>query len=147
LFITQTSTFVPSLSSSSSSTSTLLPSPFTFMSSNHHQKKSFSLFHDPQQPKEKTDKESIKVLIVILFMKSRTIIFKQIIKPPHPCKISVSQIERVFTAANQKKCWDHFSRAQRKNIDNWKQLMVCNFGLLVHVCCCFLLLASPFLLS
>lgn len=38
----------------------------------------------------------------------------------------VSQIERVFGAASHKKVWDHFTKAQRKNIDMWKrQSLVC----------------------
>lgn len=38
----------------------------------------------------------------------------------------VSQIERVFGAASHKKVWDHFTKAQRKNIDLWKkQSLVC----------------------
>ncbi|XP_058838626.1 ecto-NOX disulfide-thiol exchanger 2 [Topomyia yanbarensis] len=32
-----------------------------------------------------------------------------------------NQIEKVFTAASHKKVWDHFSKAQRKNIDAWKK--------------------------
>uniref|UniRef100_V9IMW2 Uncharacterized protein n=1 Tax=Apis cerana TaxID=7461 RepID=V9IMW2_APICE len=39
---------------------------------------------------------------------------------------TVSQIERVFTAASHKKVWDHFTKAQRKNIEMWKkQSSVC----------------------
>lgn len=39
---------------------------------------------------------------------------------------SVNQIEKVFNAASHKKVWDHFSKAQRKNIDAWKkQSLVC----------------------
>lgn len=38
----------------------------------------------------------------------------------------VSQIERVFGAASHRKVWDHFTKAQRKNIDLWKkQSLVC----------------------
>lgn len=33
----------------------------------------------------------------------------------------VSQIEKVFGAASHKKVWDHFTKAQRKNIDLWKR--------------------------
>ena len=33
----------------------------------------------------------------------------------------VGQIERVFSAACQQKVWDHFSKAQRKNIELWKK--------------------------
>lgn len=33
----------------------------------------------------------------------------------------VSQIEKVFGAASHKKVWDHFTKAQRKNIDLWKK--------------------------
>ncbi|XP_014257458.1 ecto-NOX disulfide-thiol exchanger 2 isoform X2 [Cimex lectularius] len=32
-----------------------------------------------------------------------------------------TQIERVFTAASHKKVWDHFTKAQRKNIEMWKK--------------------------
>ncbi|XP_074093740.1 ecto-NOX disulfide-thiol exchanger 2 isoform X2 [Cotesia typhae] len=35
--------------------------------------------------------------------------------------IQFSQIERVFTAASHKKVWDHFTKAQRKNIKMWKK--------------------------
>lgn len=35
---------------------------------------------------------------------------------------SVTQIEKVFNAASHKKVWDHFTKAQRKNIDQWKKL-------------------------
>ncbi|XP_063976097.1 ecto-NOX disulfide-thiol exchanger 2 [Diachasmimorpha longicaudata] len=35
--------------------------------------------------------------------------------------IQFSQIERVFTAASHKKVWDHFTKAQRKNIEMWKK--------------------------
>lgn len=34
---------------------------------------------------------------------------------------SVGQIERVFSAASHKKVWDHFTKAQRKNIEMWKK--------------------------
>lgn len=38
----------------------------------------------------------------------------------------VSLIEKVFGAASHKKVWDHFTKAQRKNIDLWKkQSLVC----------------------
>ncbi|KAK9502701.1 hypothetical protein O3M35_011416 [Rhynocoris fuscipes] len=32
-----------------------------------------------------------------------------------------AQIERVFMAASHKKVWDHFTKAQRKNIEMWKK--------------------------
>uniref|UniRef100_T1GHJ2 RRM domain-containing protein n=1 Tax=Megaselia scalaris TaxID=36166 RepID=T1GHJ2_MEGSC len=32
-----------------------------------------------------------------------------------------SQIDKVFNAASHKKVWDHFTKAQRKNIDQWKK--------------------------
>lgn len=35
--------------------------------------------------------------------------------------ILVTQIDKVFGAASHKKVWDHFSKAQRKNIDLWKK--------------------------
>ncbi|XP_012276181.1 ecto-NOX disulfide-thiol exchanger 2 [Orussus abietinus] len=35
--------------------------------------------------------------------------------------IQFSQIERVFTAASHKKVWDHFTKAQRKNIEMWRK--------------------------
>lgn len=34
---------------------------------------------------------------------------------------AVSQVEKVFAAASHKKVWDHFTKAQRKNIDMWKK--------------------------
>lgn len=34
---------------------------------------------------------------------------------------TVTQIEKVFGAASHKKVWDHFTKAQRKNIDVWKK--------------------------
>ncbi|XP_062555389.1 ecto-NOX disulfide-thiol exchanger 2 [Armigeres subalbatus] len=38
------------------------------------------------------------------------------------CMLSqFNQIEKVFNAASHKKVWDHFSKAQRKNIDAWKK--------------------------
>lgn len=33
----------------------------------------------------------------------------------------VEQIVAVFTAASRQKAWDHFSKAQRKNIDIWRK--------------------------
>ncbi|KAI4470716.1 ecto-nox disulfide-thiol exchanger [Holotrichia oblita] len=33
----------------------------------------------------------------------------------------ISQIERLFVAACHKKVWDHFTKAQRKNIELWKK--------------------------
>lgn len=33
----------------------------------------------------------------------------------------VEQITAVFTAATRQKAWDHFSKAQRKNIDIWRK--------------------------
>ncbi|XP_049778265.1 ecto-NOX disulfide-thiol exchanger 2 [Schistocerca cancellata] len=35
--------------------------------------------------------------------------------------IQFGQIERVFSAASHKKVWDHFTKAQRKNIEMWKK--------------------------
>ncbi|XP_014211999.1 ecto-NOX disulfide-thiol exchanger 2 isoform X2 [Copidosoma floridanum] len=35
--------------------------------------------------------------------------------------IQFNQIGRVFTAASHKKVWDHFTKAQRKNIEMWKK--------------------------
>ncbi|XP_039436153.1 ecto-NOX disulfide-thiol exchanger 2 [Culex pipiens pallens] len=35
--------------------------------------------------------------------------------------VQFNQIEKVFNAASHKKVWDHFSKAQRKNIDAWKK--------------------------
>ncbi|XP_018015243.1 ecto-NOX disulfide-thiol exchanger 2 [Hyalella azteca] len=32
-----------------------------------------------------------------------------------------SQIEKVFSACSQQKVWDHFTKAQRRNIDMWKK--------------------------
>ncbi|KAH9512822.1 Ecto-NOX disulfide-thiol exchanger 1 [Bulinus truncatus] len=31
------------------------------------------------------------------------------------------QVERVLAAAHKQKCWDHFTKAQRKNIDTWQR--------------------------
>merc|ERR1719259_42907 len=31
------------------------------------------------------------------------------------------QIEKVFTASSRQKVWDHFTKAQRRNIDTWKK--------------------------
>lgn len=28
---------------------------------------------------------------------------------------------KIFKAASKKRCWDHFSKAQRRNIDEWHQ--------------------------
>uniref|UniRef100_A0A182IJE9 Uncharacterized protein n=1 Tax=Anopheles atroparvus TaxID=41427 RepID=A0A182IJE9_ANOAO len=39
-----------------------------------------------------------------------------------------SQIEKVFNAASHKKVWDHFTKAQRKNIDAWKKQSLDNMG-------------------
>ncbi len=33
----------------------------------------------------------------------------------------VEQIEKVFTTAGKQKAWDHFSKAQRKNLDMWRK--------------------------
>ncbi|XP_018577182.1 ecto-NOX disulfide-thiol exchanger 2 [Anoplophora glabripennis] len=35
--------------------------------------------------------------------------------------LQFSQIERLFLAACHKKVWDHFTKAQRKNIETWKK--------------------------
>ncbi|CAH0546098.1 unnamed protein product [Brassicogethes aeneus] len=35
--------------------------------------------------------------------------------------LQFSQIERLFTSACHKKVWDHFTKAQRKNIEAWKK--------------------------
>lgn len=44
--------------------------------------------------------------------------------------IQVGQIERVFAAASHQKVWDHFTKAQRKNISMWKkQAGVCKSSL------------------
>ncbi|XP_055592630.1 ecto-NOX disulfide-thiol exchanger 2 [Uranotaenia lowii] len=42
-------------------------------------------------------------------------------KQMHSMMAQFNQIEKVFTAASHKKVWDHFSKAQRKNIDAWKK--------------------------
>ncbi|KAF0027009.1 hypothetical protein F2P81_021746 [Scophthalmus maximus] len=39
----------------------------------------------------------------------------------HQIKKTVEQINAVFTAATRQKAWDHFSKAQRKNIDIWRK--------------------------
>ncbi|KAI8772345.1 ecto-NOX disulfide-thiol exchanger 2-like [Biomphalaria glabrata] len=31
------------------------------------------------------------------------------------------QVERVLAASHKQKCWDHFTKAQRKNIDTWQR--------------------------
>jgi hypothetical protein len=33
----------------------------------------------------------------------------------------VEQIEQVFALASKQKVWDHFSKAQRKNLDVWRK--------------------------
>ncbi|KAL4132460.1 hypothetical protein QTP88_009604 [Uroleucon formosanum] len=35
--------------------------------------------------------------------------------------LQFTQIEKVFTSASHKKVWDHFTKAQRKNIETWKK--------------------------
>ncbi|XP_059607391.1 ecto-NOX disulfide-thiol exchanger 2 [Phlebotomus argentipes] len=35
--------------------------------------------------------------------------------------VQFTQIKKVFNAASHKKVWDHFTKAQRKNIDLWKR--------------------------
>ena len=46
---------------------------------------------------------------------------------PHPA--TVEQIVSVFQAASKQKAWDHFSKAQRKNLDMWrKQAEVSTFS-------------------
>lgn len=52
----------------------------------------------------------------------------------------VSQIEKVFGAASHKKVWDHFTKAQRKNIDQWKKqssvrknTFLFNFSSIMHL--------------
>lgn len=37
----------------------------------------------------------------------------------HPA--TVEQIVSVFQAASKQKAWDHFSKAQRKNLDMWRK--------------------------
>lgn len=36
------------------------------------------------------------------------------------CLTKVEQIVSVFHAASKQKAWDHFSKAQRKNLDLWR---------------------------
>ncbi|KAL1502385.1 hypothetical protein ABEB36_007532 [Hypothenemus hampei] len=45
--------------------------------------------------------------------------------------LQFSHIERLFAAAHHKKVWDHFTKAQRKNIEGWKKqsLEIKNFQL------------------
>ncbi|CAG13468.1 unnamed protein product, partial [Tetraodon nigroviridis] len=39
-----------------------------------------------------------------------------------PCiPTTVEQIVSVFQAASKQKAWDHFSKAQRKNLDMWRK--------------------------
>ncbi|XP_077987331.1 ecto-NOX disulfide-thiol exchanger 2-like [Glandiceps talaboti] len=35
--------------------------------------------------------------------------------------VQFDQIDRVFTAASKQKAWDHFSKAQRKHIEQWRR--------------------------
>ncbi|XP_059177854.1 ecto-NOX disulfide-thiol exchanger 2-like [Physella acuta] len=35
-------------------------------------------------------------------------------------RAQMCQVERVLAAAHKQKCWDHFTKAQRKNIDTWQ---------------------------
>uniref|UniRef100_A0A0B7B5V8 Ecto-NOX disulfide-thiol exchanger 1/2 domain-containing protein n=1 Tax=Arion vulgaris TaxID=1028688 RepID=A0A0B7B5V8_9EUPU len=35
--------------------------------------------------------------------------------------VQMCQIERVLAASHKQKCWDHFTKAQRKNIDTWQR--------------------------
>ena len=52
--------------------------------------------------------------------------------------LKVEQIESVFKATSKQKAWDHFSKAQRKNLDLWrKQAKVSSL-------LCFLLGSSTF---
>lgn len=44
--------------------------------------------------------------------------FLLLLLPVHP---KVEQITTVFSAATRQKAWDHFSKAQRKNIDIWRK--------------------------
>lgn len=41
--------------------------------------------------------------------------------------IAVTQIEKVFSASCQRKVWDHFSKAQRKNIEVWRKQAAVSF--------------------
>lgn len=61
-----------------------------------------------------------------------------------PMSSTVSQIERVFTAASHKKVWDHFTKAQRKNIEMWKkQSSVCMYTALPYAGSVSLFSLSP----
>lgn len=46
----------------------------------------------------------------------------------------VEQITAVFTAATRQKAWDHFSKAQRKNIDIWRKQ--CEVGIFPPLLSC-----------
>ena len=35
--------------------------------------------------------------------------------------VEVVQIEKLFASSSHKKVWDHFTKAQRKNIELWKK--------------------------
>ena len=35
--------------------------------------------------------------------------------------VEVAQIEKLFISSLHKKVWDHFTKAQRKNIEVWKK--------------------------
>ncbi|XP_041929912.1 LOW QUALITY PROTEIN: ecto-NOX disulfide-thiol exchanger 2 [Alosa sapidissima] len=45
--------------------------------------------------------------------------FLAVVPPPYPA--TVEQIVSVFHAASKQKAWDHFSKAQRKNLDMWRK--------------------------
>ena len=48
--------------------------------------------------------------------------------------LEVDQIEKIFTAAQKQRNWDHFTKAQRKNIELWlKQAKVCRKFILLDV--------------
>ncbi|XP_037036149.1 ecto-NOX disulfide-thiol exchanger 2 isoform X2 [Bradysia coprophila] len=42
-------------------------------------------------------------------------------KQMHSMTVQFTQIEKVFGATRMQKVWDHFTKAQRKNIDMWKK--------------------------
>lgn len=54
-----------------------------------------------------TYKESLSFSGIVIVITQSCLLYK------------VGHIEKVFAAALKKKAWDHFSKAQRKNIDLW----------------------------
>ncbi|XP_020895209.1 ecto-NOX disulfide-thiol exchanger 2 [Exaiptasia diaphana] len=52
------------------------------------------------------------------------IVERQKVEQEERAKLMMAQgtaIMKIFQAASKKRCWDHFSKAQRRNIDDWHQ--------------------------